>query len=74
VLVSFSTNGVDYSTPLSFTSEFNHAAGDQIRTAILTLNSNKASSVRLDFRNASQWAFLAEVKFEAAAGTTTRRS
>jgi hypothetical protein len=66
VLVSFSTNGVDYSTPLSFTSEFNHAAGDQIRTAILNLNSNRASSVRLDFRNASQWTFLAEVKFDVA--------
>jgi len=67
VFVSFSTNGVDYSTPLSFTSEFNHAAGDQIRTAILNLNSNRASSVRLDFRNASQWTFLAEVMFDAAA-------
>jgi hypothetical protein len=67
VFVSFSTNGVDYSTPLSFTSEFNHAAGDQIRTAIISLNSNKASSVRLDFRNTSQWTFLAEVMFDAAA-------
>lgn len=66
VLVSFSTNGVDYSTPLSFTSEFNHTAGDQIRTAILNLNSNRASSVRLDFRNTSPWTFLAEVKFDVA--------
>ena len=66
VLVSFSTNGAGYSVPVSFTSEFNHGDGDQVRLALLDVSSNRASHVRLDFRNTSPWTFLAEVTFHGS--------
>jgi len=67
VLVSVSGDGVTYSTPVSFSAEFDSSAGDAIRMATLDVTElPEARYYRLDFRNTSQWAFFAEVTFWTA--------
>ncbi len=64
VLISISSDGVTYSTPVSFSAEFDSSAGDAIRVATLDATGlSSARYYRLDFRNSSQWAFFAEVTF-----------
>ncbi|MDA3926622.1 MAG: hypothetical protein PF904_18200 [Kiritimatiellae bacterium] len=66
VFVSFSTDGLNYTTPVSYTNEFDSSyAGAAMRMAALDVSNNVASYVRLDFRNTSPWTFLAEVDFTA---------
>jgi hypothetical protein len=67
VLVSFSNDGSLFTTPISFSSQFDSSAGDDIRSATLDLTGNSGRFVRLDFRNASPWTFLTEVSFNAVA-------
>ncbi len=61
-LVSLSVDGTIWADPVAFTKEFDDSAGDEIRMARLYVR-GLASYVRLDFRNTSQWTFLAEVRF-----------
>ena len=65
VLISVSGDGSVFSTPVSFTG-FDSSAGDQIRFALFDLSGMTGRYVRLDFRNTSQWTFLAEVSFTAS--------
>ncbi len=70
ILVSFSTDGATFSAPVSYAAAGEHDAGNAIRTALLDVRGQTAAHVRLEFRNASQWTFLAECAF-AADGSTT---
>jgi hypothetical protein len=62
VLVSASAEGTWFSTPLSW-SNFDSSPGNEIREALLYLDGLSGQFFRLDFRNTSQWTFLAEVDF-----------
>ena len=67
VRVSISGDNETYSAPVVFSSEFDSSGGDQVRVATLDVTGlPEARYYRLDFRNTSQWAFLAEVTFWTA--------
>ncbi len=67
VRVSISGDNATYSAPVVFSSEFDSSGGDQVRVATLDVTGlPEARYYRLDFRNTSQWAFLAEVTFWTA--------
>ena len=62
MFLSVSDDGVTFSTPKEF-KPFDSSPGEEIRTARVSLDSVEGRYVRLDFRNTSEWTFLAEVVF-----------
>ena len=64
VQLSFADDGTHF-TAGTLATPFDHSDGDAIRTAHLDIGGGRSRYVRLDFRNNSQWTFLAEVRVYA---------
>ena len=66
VRISVSKNGSTWTQPDTFIG-FDNSAGNDIRSTTLSLAGSTGRYVRVDFRNATQWTFLAEVTFAGTA-------
>ena len=67
VIITVSDDNSTYSAPTTFTAEFDSSPGDAIRVASLDVSAlPDAQFYRLEFRQSSQWTFLAEVSFDGA--------
>ncbi|MFC1452097.1 hypothetical protein ACFLSJ_01980 [Verrucomicrobiota bacterium] len=65
VVVAFSADGMHFGRPMLFSSEFDGSWGAAIRMARLDVTGRHGMAVRLEFRNASEWTYLAEITPDA---------